>query len=173
MRGGDALWSEGEIPMGKNPDRPSPDLFRRFARDVERPLRYALVAELGPDRGREAVQDALVYAWEHWQQLAAVTNRPGYLYRIAKRRALRHRFLPVRATIETRYVERFTIEPGLDAALGRLTSRQRAIVYLVEGLGMTHREAAEFLGISRSSIQTHLERGLGTLRTALGVTDVV
>jgi RNA polymerase sigma factor (sigma-70 family) len=159
--------------MGRNPDRPSPELFRQFARDVERPLRYALVAELGPDRGRDAVQDALVYAWEHWDQLADVQNRPGYLYRIAKRRAMRQRFLPLRAVVDPPLAERFTAEPGLGLALARLTGRQRAVVYLVEGLGMTQRETAALLGISRSSIQTHLERGLATLRAAMGVTDAV
>jgi DNA-directed RNA polymerase specialized sigma24 family protein len=41
---------------------------------------------------------------------------------------------------------------------------------LVEGFEWTHREAAEVLGISASSVQTHLERGLAQLRRSLGVT---
>ncbi len=37
--------------------------FTEFAREAERRLRPALVFFFGAERGREATQDALVYAW--------------------------------------------------------------------------------------------------------------
>ena len=51
--------------------------FTRFARDIEPRMRSALIAALGYDRGREATQDALVYAWEHWDRLRATENAAG------------------------------------------------------------------------------------------------
>jgi DNA-directed RNA polymerase specialized sigma24 family protein len=45
------------------------------------------------------------------------------------------------------------------------------VVVLVEAFEYTHQEAADLLGIGRSSVQTHLERGLERLRLALGVDD--
>ena len=39
---------------------------------------------------------------------------------------------------------------------------------LVEGHGYTHAETAAFLGIKRSSVQNHLERGMASLRHEIG-----
>ncbi len=44
-------------------------------------------------------------------------------------------------------------EPGLAAALARLSKMQRRVIYLVEGLGMPQREAAEMLGVTRTTVQ--------------------
>lgn len=150
----------------------TPDGFEAFAIAVEPRLRYALVAHLGYDAGREATQDALVYAWEHWDKVASTANPPGYLFRIAKRRALRgRRALPM--LLEPPITDPPPPEPKLEQALSTLSTKQRAVVYLVEALGLTYQEAADMLQVSRSSVQTHLERGLARLRSALGVsTDV-
>ncbi len=61
------------------------------------------------------------------------------------------------------------IEPDLAAALETLSLRQRQVVVLVASFGLSHSEAADLLGISRSSIQNHVERGMKKLRTSLGV----
>jgi RNA polymerase sigma factor (sigma-70 family) len=61
------------------------------------------------------------------------------------------------------------VEPGLAPALASLSERQRLVVVMVHALGWTHRETAEFLGLSTSSVQKHLERGLSRLRHSLGV----
>lgn len=152
---------------------PSTDVFTEFAREVEPPLRYTLVAELGYHRGREAAQDALVFAWEHWDRLDSVENRGGYLYRVAKRRALRRVRRQFPSSVDPSHHDPPIVEPGLDAALRHLSGRQRAVVFLVEGLGFTHQQTADFLGVSRSTVQTHLERALRRLRTDLGVRDAV
>lgn len=152
---------------------PPTEVFTEFAQEVEAPLRYALVAELGYHRGREATQDALVYAWEHWDRLDEVTNWGGYLYRVAKRRALRPGRHQFPALVDPPHHDPPIAEPGLHAALRHLSGRQRAVVYLVEGLGMTHRETADLLGVPRSSVQTHLERALRHLRTELGVPNAI
>jgi len=42
-------------------------------------------------------------------------------------------------------------------------------VTLIHALGWTEREAADLMGISRSTLRTHAERGLDHLRAAMEV----
>jgi hypothetical protein len=53
--------------------------FVEFARAVEPALRVALVAAHGVDRGREAANDALVYARKHWDRVQGLDNPAGPL----------------------------------------------------------------------------------------------
>ena len=64
-----------------------------------------------------------------------------------------------------------SVEPKLATGLQRLSEHQRVCVVLVHGFGWTHRETAEFLGLSRSSVQNHVERGLESLRQTIGAYD--
>ncbi|MFQ5967965.1 MAG: RNA polymerase sigma factor [Acidimicrobiia bacterium] len=51
----------------------------------------------------------------------------------------------------------------------KLPVRQRTAVVLHHGFGWTHQEIASTLGLSRSTVQNHIERGLIRLRAALEV----
>ena len=62
------------------------------------------------------------------------------------------------------------VEPKLPEALQRLTRNQPIAVVLVHGLEWTEEEVAALIGRSRSTVQTHLERGLARLRQELEVT---
>lgn len=42
-------------------------------------------------------------------------------------------------------------------------------VVLVHGFQWTHQEVADLLDLSRSSVQNHVERGIESLRRAMGV----
>ena len=57
----------------------------------------------------------------------------------------------------------------LPDALGRLSEPQRVAVMLVCGLEWTYTEVADLLGVSKSTVQTQLERGLVKLRKTMGV----
>jgi RNA polymerase sigma-70 factor (ECF subfamily) len=143
--------------------------FLLFARSVEPGLRAALVSFHGAQAGMEATNDALVYAWSHWDRVRSMRNPAGYLYRVGQRAGRRPRMKrpvpqPSAVPIATPWVE-----PGLQDALESLTRRQRQVVVLIEGYEWTQAEVAELLGISKSAVQTHLERGLHWLREALGV----
>ncbi len=144
--------------------------FRTFAVEAERRLRLALTPSHGPDATGDGITDALVYAWKNWERVKKMENPFGYLYRIASRVARRRRpeprhLAPVEAVAEPEF------EPALPAALERLSGRQRTVAVLVEGYGWTHGEVAELLGISKSSVRRHRDRGLSKLRRALGVDD--
>ncbi len=146
------------------------DEFEAFVRGHEPALRRALVAALGFEEGRDAAAEALAYAWEHWDDLRAVANLPGYLYRVGQRRGSRR----TRRTRQPALPEpdgwaEYRFEPGLPGALAGLSERQRVAVVLVHGYGYTLREAAELTGITRSSIQIHAARGLARLRASLGI----
>lgn len=146
--------------------------FVDFARTIEPGLRIALVASHGVDRGLEATNDALVYAWRHWDRVRLLDNPGGYLFRVGQRRARRRRLVPRLPWAESANDGSPWVEPRLSHALETLSPRQRQVVVLIESHEWTQREVAELLGIGPSSVQTHLERGLERLRAALGVSDV-
>lgn len=153
-----------------------PDRFELFFADAEPRLRAALVSKYGGDLGREAAAEALTYGWHHWHRVEPMENPAGYLYRVgdrwAGRQAIRRqRSVPTVAITDPCRLSSSTQppEPGLAAGLGALTLRQRQAVVLVVGFGLTHAETADLLGLSRSSVQNHVERGMANLRRELGV----
>lgn len=143
--------------------------FEEFFRNVERPLRFALAARFGFDVGSEATSEALVYAWENWERIGGMERPDGYVYRVGERvgRRLSNRREPV-DLVRAEGTDPL-VEPGLPSALAGLTGRQRTVVILVHALGWTQSETAEFLSLSTSSVQRHLERGMKKLRRELGV----
>jgi len=142
--------------------------FVDFAERTSPRLKAALVAAVGIDRAPDAAAEALEYGWEHWDRVRSMENPAGYLYRIGvsrgRRRRPLHPVLPVPPSGEMPWVE-----PGLPKALSRLSEKQRVVVLLVHSFGWTQEEAAELLGVSRATAQTHLERGMRRLRSSLGV----
>lgn len=142
--------------------------FEEFFARAERPIRYAFCARFGFEIGREATAEALAYAWEHWNRIKSMSNPEGYVYRVGQR--LGRRWLQRRRPLDFPRPsdDQPLIEPNLGIALASLSSRQRTAVVLVHGLGMTHREAAEWLGLSTSAVQKHVERALSRLREQLG-----
>jgi RNA polymerase sigma-70 factor (ECF subfamily) len=143
--------------------------FARFVKGVEPRLSHAFFAAYGPDVGADVTAEALEYAWEHWDRIRKMTNPAGYLFRVGQSKARWYH----RPAIAFPHVSRLTYpfcEPGLPAALESLTKNQRLAVVLVYALEWTEQETADLIGRSRSTIRTHLERGLANLRAALGET---
>lgn len=145
--------------------------FEAFVREVRARLSRAFVAAYGLERGREALAEALAFAWEHFEELRVMVNPVGYLYRVGQSRT-RNRKTPV-VFPPPGHDGIPEVEPQLGVALGSLSERQRVCVVLVYALEWTHQEVADLLGLSRSSIQNHVERGLGRLRRAIGATTDV
>jgi RNA polymerase sigma-70 factor (ECF subfamily) len=145
------------------------DGFAAFFAEAEPRLRRALTAVHGPEIGREAAAEALTYAWQHWERVREMDNPVGYLYRVGQSKARSRRVPVVFPPAPTADADWY--EPGLPDALGRLSERERLAVVLVEGFGWTYREVAELAGVSTSSVQSYLGRGLDKLRDALGVNE--
>lgn len=144
------------------------DSFEVFFKEAEPRLHDALSACLGGELGREATADALVFGWENWERVESMENPIGYLYIVGRNRG--------RKTRRTRrvglpLVEKSRspwIEPGLVDALAGLPERQRVVVTLVYGFEWTLAEMAELLGVKKTTVQNHAERGLSRLRSNLG-----
>ncbi len=141
--------------------------FTAFVKETEPRLRRALVAGLGQDRGREATSVALAYAFEHWERIKKMENPAGYLYRVGRSRGsferVRASFAPVPE------VHAPNVEPGLPAALRKLSEKQRVAVVMIHAYGWSREETASLMGSSISTVDTHLQRGLSRLRRQLGV----
>jgi DNA-directed RNA polymerase specialized sigma24 family protein len=153
-------------------ERTKSDAFTDFVIEVEAKLRQALTGALGSEDGREAAAQALAYGWEHWDRIQEMANPAGYLFRVGlnwgRHNADRHRpSLPLAPLGRMPWVE-----PGLPQALGMLSSHQRAAVFLVYGHEWSLSEVADWLRVSKGTVQKHLERGMRKLRRRLGVEGV-
>lgn len=142
--------------------------FSSFAREVEPRLRRALVAAFGPEIGTDAAAEAMAIGWEQWTVVSSRSNPTGYLWGIGRNVA--HKSFGGRRLFPSPDPKQEPwIEPALPAAVEDLTENQRAAVLLVHGFQWTYREVAEMLGVSKSTVQSHDERGMAKLRAALGV----
>jgi DNA-directed RNA polymerase specialized sigma24 family protein len=141
--------------------------FVDFVADVEPKLMRALAAKYGVTDGSEATAEALAYAWEHWSSVRQMGNPMGYLYRVgsSKTRRIRRR-TPMLIDVPLGGIPE--VEPGLPKALSSLSERQRVSVILVTGFGWSHVEVGELLGVSPTTVQNHVQRGLEKLKRRLG-----
>jgi len=139
--------------------------FAAFAAEAEPRLRRALAGARPRDEVPDAVAEALTYAWEHWDEVKAMDNANGYLYRVALSRSRARKPLQLPSPAEVGLPD---VEPDLVPALLALTDAQRSAVWLTKACGWTYREAAEALDISASAVGTHVERAMAALRARIG-----
>ena len=145
------------------------DSFEVWARVAEPKLRHALTASFGVQVGKEATADALSFAWEHWDEVKKKDNPVGYVYGVGRNKArrftVRHR--PRFLEVPVHRLPR--VEPGLPAAIASLSENQRLVVTLLYGYSWTMTEVAALLGIGKTTVQNHADRGLARLRKKLRV----
>ena len=143
--------------------------FEPFAARYGPRLYQALVPVAGVDRAHDAANDALLYAWRHWDRVRGLANPEGYLYVMARRQAGQAARPPGPLLPVPDPTELPDVEPGLADALDQLSEMQRQVVYLVEGFGWGLTDVSRLLEISVSTVRNHLARGLERLRVALNV----
>ena len=145
------------------------DSFEDFVAVAEPRLHDALSALLGGDLGREATAEALAYGWQNWDRVEGMDNPAGYLYAVGRDRSRRFNRRQ-RRLFESESGSRIPwVEPGLPTALAGLSERQRVVVTLVYCFEWSLSEVAELLGLRKTTVQNHSERGLAKLRSSLGV----
>jgi len=149
-------------------DETKPDSFTEFMSRYEVKLRQSLTAAFGVERGVEGTADALAYGWEHWARVSAMENPAGYLYRVGYDRARRVSSKRVRLPAVDPVTQPW-VEPGLPKAFAGLPELQRVVVGLLHGYQWSMAEVAEYLGVSKGTVQTHDRRGMERLRRDLGV----
>lgn len=142
--------------------------FSLFVHDVEPRLSRALTGTYGPEIGEEATRDALVYAWENWERVSKMENPVGFLFRVGQSRSRRYRRKRVLfPQVDSAELPR--VEPALPRALTELSERQRTALLLIHVEGLTEREVAEAMGVSRVTVRRHADRALQKLRSFLEV----
>jgi len=144
------------------------DQFTEFVKAHEQRLRESLIAVCG-GVGRDAAAEALVYGWENWNRIRVMENPLGYLYTVgvSRGRKMLSRRRPLFDHVEPSRIP--DVEPGLPKALAHLTERQRTVVVLIHCFQWTQSEVGDLLGLSKATIQNHLERGMKGLRREIGV----
>lgn len=140
--------------------------FEEFVTEAEPSLRRALAGHLAPDLVGDALAEAMAYAWENWDEVKAMSNPIGYLFRVAQSKSRRRKqgFMPAPPAFRLP-----DVEPGLPEALRSLGESQRTAVWLVHACGWSYSETAAAMGVSASTVGSHLSRGLEKLRNELGV----
>lgn len=151
------------------PDQVRVDGFVEFVTTNESKLRHALTAALGFEVGKEAAAEALAHGWEHWERVREMVNPVGYLYVVGRSKG-RRMLSFVKPSYPPITEDRTPwFEPGLPSALASLPEKERTVVLLLHGYGWHMSEVADTLGVSKSTVQTHAERGMRKLRHKLGV----
>jgi DNA-directed RNA polymerase specialized sigma24 family protein len=144
--------------------------FDAFAARVSAPLRQALVAAFGVDRGAEAHALAMAYAFEHGERMAALDSPVAYLFSVGRSQTRdRRKRLPVVYAESIDDPPEF--EPALAGAVGRLPEKQRIAVFLVVGCGWSNAEVGRLTGKSESTVRTLVQRALVRLRRELHVEE--
>lgn len=145
------------------------DTFTDFVRETEPRLKIALCAAYGKDLGMEATAEALAFAWEHWDRVSEKANPAGYLFGVGRNIARKRTRRKQLAFPEVPQNHTPWIEPGLPSALAALPERQRLAVMLVHSFQWTLSEVAELMDVSKPTAQTHVDRGMKSLRKRIGV----
>ncbi len=124
---------------------------------------------------REAADEALSRALEHWDRVRLMESPGGWTYRVALN-VLRRR--QRRAAIERRLLVRRAPVASVPAPAGEawdavrhLPARQRTAVVLRHVGGLTEQEIGIAMGIQRGTVSATLRSAYATLRTTLADED--
>jgi len=144
------------------------EIYGKYADEL---VRFA-TGLVGPSDAQDVVAEAVVRVmWS--KRWPTVTNYKAYLYQAVLNEArMHHRSTARRRARERRASGDHIVHPGearpevLDA-VGRLSPRQRAVIFLTywEGLGID--EVAFRLGVRDGSVKRHLARARARLRGSL------
>ena len=147
--------------------------FEEFYRaERDRMLRSLVFTLHDPDLALEVTDEAFARAVERWDDLSAVGNRAGWVYRVAMNLA-RNRWR--RLSLERRkpvpagppdWVDRCA-DPAIGRALEQLPVDQRAVVVLRYHLDWSVEDVAAALDIAPGTVKSRLHRALQKLATLL------
>jgi len=136
-------------------------------------IAVAILRDAG--EAEDAVQETWELAWRSWDRLRDPDRRGAWLRSICVRRCLRRqRRLRQRQRSESGAAAADSAslcggygEVEWDAALDRLSVRQRAVLVLHYRCGYTLDECAAHLGCRPGTVRQHLARALAQLRRSL------
>ena len=130
-----------------------------------------LVAALGRDEGADAFQETFLAALRAYPELRSAENLRGWLFTIARNKALDEHRARVRRPVPVAEADSggsVALADGPDeelwAAVRELPPKQRAAVVLRFVNDFSHRDVARVLGCSEEAARRSLHEGLSKLR---------
>ena len=151
--------------------------YELLVRRYQSPLRNFLrrLIRHDPDRADDLAQETFLKAYRALGTFQGAARFSTWLYRIAYNTFLNDQrgnveqaeFDEAYHSPETDVTSRTEDAADIDAALGRLPIRQRAVFDLHYRKGMTHQEVASALELPLGTIKSDLTRGRETLRQIL------
>jgi len=128
-------------------------------------IREASIASFGPEAAGPIVARVFGHIVADWDRIRGLDDRARYLHEYARRRTrpFRRRRFPAVPRASASW-----IEPGLPRSLQALARRERLVVILRLGYGRSLAEIGELLGADPSTVQLHLDLGVGRLQVERG-----
>ena len=167
-----------EIAMTRPATALEPDPAFDAMMSSQRGRLYGIAYSILHDAGlaEDALQDSMVKAWRSWDQLRDENARNAWLTQITVRQCInRRKFWKLRAAVplsENR--DHAALDPrlsgrlvDLDKCYARLSTKQRAAIFLHYHFGYSIEECAPLMGCSPGSVRTHLHRAIQSLRKGM------
>jgi RNA polymerase sigma-70 factor (ECF subfamily) len=136
---------------------------------------------LDREAARDAAAEAMAQVWYRWPMLTAEQRGDPYFFRAVHNNVIdalkadsglvsledaEPELEQLAASAEPDQTGRDTAADVLDATLAAMPRRRREVFLLVREECLTYKEAAEALGLSESTINTHMHLAAGDLRAA-------
>jgi RNA polymerase sigma factor (sigma-70 family) len=140
-------------------------------------LRIVMVSVADRPLAEDLVAEAFTKAWASWQKVRGLAEPRAWIIRAAMnarvswwRRHRREVTLGSQDTIPAASQD-LALDSFLVAAVRRLPARQREVIALRLLLDLDTSTTAEMLGMSASTVTTHLHRAIGALRRDIPARD--
>lgn len=129
----------------------------------------------GIDEAAEAVDEALVRAFERWEHVGALSSPTAWACRVAvnvvKRRARRRKLEQALLRRHTHVAALPSPEIEVWNLVRHLSERQRLAIVLRYVADLPEAEIASVMGVTRSTVSSTLADGIRRLRAMLGTGD--
>ena len=157
------------------------EMFCEVYRQVHDPALAQAELLLSSSEAEDAVGNAVAKAWRLWPTLRPEQQCAAYLYRavhheVVSRLRENERFVDAEdaeAALAGLAIEAIDAsEPSerarfVDRVIDVMPQRRREVFLLVRELGYSYKEAAEVLGMSEGTVNTHMRLATNDLRAAL------
>lgn len=143
--------------------------FDEFYLEARRTVGQALAVTLRDvDLAADAVDEAMVRAYQRWETVSRLDNPAGWVYRVGLNHARSRLRRLTRRVPSPRESEEFTVaDPSIDDALSKLSYDHRAVVVCRLLFGWSEAQTASALGVRPGTVKSRLHRATNQLQRHL------